>query len=75
MTDEVQTPDTEAPAPKRTRKAKPLAIQVFKSHGEEFSLDTDFAGIAAELNLPIEDVEFTIEESAEGKLLIGKPKA
>lgn len=75
MTDEVQTPDTEAPAPKRTRKAKAVSTTVFKPHGEEFMLDTDFAGIAAELNLPIEDVEFTIEESAEGKTLIGKPKA
>ena len=71
---EVET--TEAPAaPKRTRKAKPVANTVFKPHGEEFTLEGDFASIAADLNLPSEDVEFTIEDSAEGKTLSGKPKA
>ena len=64
-----------------TRKPKAAATEdstmatVFKPHGEEFTLDGDFAQIAAELNLPIEDVEFTIEESADGKTLSGKPKA
>lgn len=76
MTDEVQTTEvTEAPAPKRTRKAKAVPTSITKPHGEEFSLEGDFASIAAELNLPIEDVEFTIEDSAEGKTLSGKPKA
>lgn len=71
MTDETTTPET----PKRTRKAKAVPTSIFKPHGEEFTLEGDFASIAAELNLPIEDVEFTLEESADGKTLSGKSKA
>lgn len=61
--------------PKAAQTEESALTTVFKPHGEEFALDPDFTGIAAALNLPVEDVEFTIEESAEGKTLSGKPKA
>lgn len=65
MSDETNTTES-VPAP---------AGSVFKPHGEEFSLGTDFAAVAAALNLPIEDVAFKIEETAEGKTLSGTPKS
>ena len=48
---------------------------ITKPEGEEFTLDGDFAAIAAALSLPIEDVEFSLVESAEGRTLTGKAKS
>jgi len=91
MTDETQTeiateePQTEAPAAEEqapvaiVQDTDPTTKKIFKPHGEEFSYDVDFAAVAAALNLPIDQVEFSIIEdndgNIDGKSLVGTPKA
>jgi hypothetical protein len=53
--------------------------KIFKPHGEEFSLEHDFAAIAAELNLSQDQINWTIEDDQaddiDGKSLVGRPAA
>jgi len=50
--------------------------KIFKPHGEEFSLEGDFAAIAAELNLSTDQITWTIEDDQadgiDGKSLVGR---
>ena len=50
--------------------------KIFKTHGEEFSFDGDFAAIAAELNLTTDQITWTIEDDQangiDGKSLVGR---
>lgn len=76
---QVETPAVEeAPVPV-IQTPDATTAKIFKPHGEEFSYDVDFAGVAAQLNLPIDQVEFTIIDDADGnidgKALVGTPKA
>jgi hypothetical protein len=50
--------------------------KIFKTHGEEFTLGTDFAAIAAALNLSNDQITWTIEDDQadgiDGKSLVGR---
>lgn len=50
--------------------------KIFKPHGEEFSLEGDFAAIAAALNLSHDQISWTIEDDQadgiDGKSLVGR---
>lgn len=74
MTDE--TTATEQPELiEPVTEAPPAVTSVTASLNEEFSLEYDFAAIARGLGLPIEQVEFTVEQGENSKTLTGKPKA
>jgi hypothetical protein len=51
--------------------------KIFKPHGEEFSLDGDFAAVAAALSLSVDQVAWAVEDDAidgiDGKSLVGHP--
>lgn len=72
-------PVTEEPAKMVIQDATPAGKKIFKPHGEEFSLDGDFTGIAAALGLELDAVDFSVVEDTDGaidgKSLIGVPKA
>lgn len=55
-------------------KAKPANNSVTKPLGEEFFLDTDFAGIAEALALEIDLVTFSIEDTETDHTLTGVAK-
>lgn len=72
-------PVTEEPAEMIIQDATPAGKKIFKPHGEEFSLDGDFSGIAAALGLELDAVDFSIIEDSsgniDGKSLVGVAKA
>jgi hypothetical protein len=50
--------------------------KIFKPHTEEFGADTDFAAIAQHLNVPADQVTWTVEDDAidgiDGHSLVGR---
>ena len=85
LTDEViaaietqEAPQQETPT-MVIQDAAPAGKKIFKTHGEEFSLEIDFAAIAAALNLAQDQITWTIVDDAadgiDGHSLVGVPAA
>lgn len=88
MTDQIQTeieieittqayaPAQEATVAQVVQDTTDNGKKIFKVHGEEFSLDQDFAAIAAALNLSHDQINWTIEDDQadgiDGKSLVGR---
>lgn len=56
--------------------ALPSGKKIFKPHGEEFSVDQDFAAIAAALDLSNDQITWVVEDDQvdgiDGKSLVGR---
>ena len=68
--------ETQQEAPQMViQDASPAGKKIFKPHAEEFSVEGDFAAIAAALNLPADQITWSVVDDAvdgiDGHSLVG----